>query len=162
MSRPLPGEKFGGGPIADASLEGYRRWAGAVGELTFLFLSEGAKVLRRAGGPGMLVQITNASARTVEPGEGMWSAGHHSLRALTEAAAEELRPDGIRVALLRIDGPIRSTKSEGHLLADNVPDDAVLKQTEIAGALTALISQSQAGITYELALTASGRRVTPF
>jgi short-subunit dehydrogenase len=87
----------------------------------------------------------------------MWSAGHHALRALTEAAAEELRPEGIRVALLRIDGPIRSPKSEPRLKAENVPDDAVLDQGQIAAALAALVAQGDEAFTYELGLTATGR-----
>lgn len=158
VGRPLPGEPFGGGPIAAGSLKDYRRWSNAVGELTFTFLVEGARALRRVGG-GTLVQITNATARRPQPGAGMWSAGHHALSALVETAAEEFRPEGIRVALLRIDGPIRSPKSEPRLIAENVPDDAVLDQREIAAAFASLVAQEEHAFTYELALTAIGRPV---
>src|ERR671931_2339602 len=41
-ARPPGSGPFGGGPIAEATLEGYRGWGGAVGQQAFVFLNTGA------------------------------------------------------------------------------------------------------------------------
>src|SRR5437588_1909424 len=102
---PLGEGAFGGGPITDADLATFRTWAFAVAEQTFVFLSRSGAALRRAGG-GTLVQVTGGSSLRASAGRGPWSAGASATRALTQAAAEELRDDGVHVALLVIDGPI--------------------------------------------------------
>jgi NAD(P)-dependent dehydrogenase (short-subunit alcohol dehydrogenase family) len=64
-AQPQAGEPFGGGAVADASLEAYRRWGPAVSEAAFVFLSEGGHHLRAAahrGGPGLEPVIRPASA----------------------------------------------------------------------------------------------------
>src|SRR5690348_4852783 len=104
-ARPPGGGPFGGGPVAEATLEGYRGWGGAVGEQTFVFLSEGARALRATGG-GALVQTTGGSARRAMGGRGLWASGAAASRALVHAAAQELREEGIHVALLIIDATI--------------------------------------------------------
>ena len=45
-SSPAP---FGGGPLADATLDAWRGWGGAVAEQGFVFLSEGARALDMRG-----------------------------------------------------------------------------------------------------------------
>ena len=40
------------------------------------------------------------------PGRGLWAAGAFGVRAITQAAALELRPQGIHVALLIVDAGI--------------------------------------------------------
>src|ERR1700728_4035629 len=72
---PEAGEPFGGGAVADASLEQYRRWGTAHSEAAFVFLSEGARMLREAGDGGTLVQITGEAARRVTPRQGPWASG---------------------------------------------------------------------------------------
>ena len=85
------GGGFGGGPIADATIEDWRGWGGAVAEQGFAFLSESARALREQGRGGTIVQVTGGSARRAMPGRGLWSAGAQSVRALVHAAAQELR-----------------------------------------------------------------------
>ena len=46
---PDDGTGFGGGPIADATLDGFRGWAVAVAEQAFVFLSTGVRALRESG-----------------------------------------------------------------------------------------------------------------
>ena len=46
---PDDGKGFGGGAIADATLEGFRGWAAAVAEQSFVFLSTGIRALRESG-----------------------------------------------------------------------------------------------------------------
>ena len=49
------------------------------------------------------------------PGRGLWAAGAFSTRAITQAAAQELREQGIHVALLIVDAGIEPV--------DGVPED---------------------------------------
>ncbi|MEN3279062.1 MAG: hypothetical protein V7607_202 [Solirubrobacteraceae bacterium] len=156
VSQPRPGEPFGGGPVADASLEQYRRWGAAVGEVAFVFLSEGARALRATGTGGALIQITNSTARRVRPGQGSWSAGHHALRALVLAAAAELREEGIRAYLLSVDAPIESAKTAQRLADEGIPAEATADQAAIAGAVAYLAGQPERAMSHELAVTASG------
>ena len=50
-------------------LDDYRGWGSAVGEQAFVFLSEGGRALRDAGG-GTLIQVTGGSSRRAMPGRG--------------------------------------------------------------------------------------------
>jgi 3-oxoacyl-[acyl-carrier protein] reductase len=150
---------FGGGPVADAQLDDWRAWGGAVAEQGFLFLSEGARALREQGRGGTLVQVTGGSARRAMPGRGLWSAGAQAVRALVHAAAQELREEGIHVALLIVDGTIASPKTADR--TREAPRHALADQAEIARAVAYLAGQSRRGWTHELTLTPSGDRWTP-
>jgi NAD(P)-dependent dehydrogenase (short-subunit alcohol dehydrogenase family) len=93
------------------------------------------------------------------PGRGLWSAGAQSVRALVHAAAQELRDDGIHVALLIVDATIESPKT-----ADFTRDaarDSLGDQAEIARAVAYLAGQSRRGWSHELTVTPSGDRWTP-
>jgi hypothetical protein len=56
-----------------------------------------------------LMQVTGGSARRTKAGRGLWAAGAHGVRAITQAAALELRPAGIHVALQIVDAGIEVT-----------------------------------------------------
>jgi NAD(P)-dependent dehydrogenase (short-subunit alcohol dehydrogenase family) len=156
--RPPGGGPFGGGPIAGADLDGYRGWGGAVGEQAFVFLNPGANALRAAGG-GALIQVTGGSARRALPGRGIWASGTAALRALTHAAAQELREEGIHVALLIVDATIESPKTAD--FTRDAPPDSLADQAEIARAVEYLAGQSARGLTHELTLTPAGDRWLP-
>ena len=53
------------------------------------------------------MQVTGGSSRRAMPGRGLWAAGAFGVRALTQAAALELRERGIHVALLIVDAGIQ-------------------------------------------------------
>lgn len=152
-----PGTPWGGGPIADGALESFEGWGPAVARLGFGFLSEGARALRAHGG-GTLIQVTNATSLHPAAGAGPWSSGHHSLRALTLAAAQELRAEGIHACLLAVDAPIDSPKSAPRLAAGGIPVEGTVDMAEIASAVAFLAGQGPRGVTYELRLTALGAR----
>jgi len=156
---PAGGGTWGGGPIADADLDAYRGWGGAVSEQAFVFLSTGARALRAAGAGGTLVQVTGGSARRAMAGRGIWAAGTAALRALTHAAAQELRGEGIHVALLIVDGTIESPKTAG--LTRDTAREALVDQAEIARAVEYLAGQGERGLTHELTLTPAGDRWLP-
>src|SRR5215218_998977 len=135
-ARPTGEGPFGGGPVADGTLEAFRGWASAVAEQAFVFLSEGARALRAAGGGGALVQVTGGSARRAMPGRGPWAAGAAAARALTHAAAQELREEGIHAALLVVDATIASPKTAGMIAGR--PPEATADQADVARAVAYL------------------------
>jgi NAD(P)-dependent dehydrogenase (short-subunit alcohol dehydrogenase family) len=160
-AQPEAGEPFGGGIVADASLEQYQRWGSAVGEAAFVFLSEGARVLREAGDGGTLVQIAGEAARRVTPGQGPWASGQLASRALVQSAAQELRGEGIRACLLLVDAPVESPGTPGQPADAGLPSVATVRPEDVAAAVAFLAGQDMRGITYELQLTAAGQDWRP-
>lgn len=157
-ARPTGDGPFGGGPLGEADLSAFRGWTAAVAEQAFVFLSEGTRALRESGG-GTLIQLTGGSARRPMPGRGLWSAGAHALRALTLAAAQELREEGIHVALLIVDATIESPKTAA-FTADQ-PREALADQALVAEAVSYLAGQGIRGLTHELVITPAGDRWIP-
>src|SRR3954469_18064413 len=82
---------FGGGPIVEAALDGFDSWAAAPARAAFSFLSAGGQFAIAQGRAATLVQVTGGSARRALPGRGLWAAGSFGVRAITNAAALELR-----------------------------------------------------------------------
>lgn len=156
---PDDGQGFGGGPIADATLEGFRGWAAVVAEQAFVFLSTGIHALREAGEGGTLIQVTGGSARRAMPGRGLWSAGGQATRAMVHAAAQELREEGIHVALLIVDATIESPKTAG--FTRDAPKNALGDMRLIAEAVEYLALQQPRAYTHELMLTPAGDRWVP-
>jgi len=157
-ARPTGGP-WGGGPLADAGPEAFEAWTGAVARQAFTFLSVGASVLRAQGRGGTLVQVTGGSARRGMPGRGLWAAGAAATRALVQAAAQELRAEGIHVALLIVDATIASPKTAER--TRDVPREALADQEEIARAVAYLAGQAATGYTHELVVTPAGERWVP-
>lgn len=157
-ARPPGAGPFGGGPLADADLEGFRGWTVAVAEQAFVFLSAGADALRADGG-GALVQITGGSARRAIPGRGLWAAGAFATRALVQAAAQELRAEGIHAALLAVDATIESPKTAA-FTADQ-PKEALADMGQVADAVFFLVEQGSRALTHELVVTPAGERWVP-
>jgi NAD(P)-dependent dehydrogenase (short-subunit alcohol dehydrogenase family) len=155
-ARPTKPGPFGGGNLADADVEDFRGWTGAVAEQAFVFLSEGAKAVSPGG---TLIQVTGGSARRPLPGKGLWGAGAAATRALTLASAQELRERGIHVALLIVDATIESSKTAA--FTAGAPPNSLGDMGQIAGAVEFLASQSARSYTHELVLTPSGDRWIP-
>jgi NAD(P)-dependent dehydrogenase (short-subunit alcohol dehydrogenase family) len=153
-ARPTRPGPFGGGALGEATVEDFRGWTGAVAEQAFVFLSEGV----RAGGR-TLIQVTGGSARRAMPGRGLWAAGAAATRALVHAAAQELRADGIHVALLVVDATIESPKTAA-LIAGR-PQNESADMAEIARAVEYLAKQSPRAFTHELVVTPAGDRWVP-
>jgi NAD(P)-dependent dehydrogenase (short-subunit alcohol dehydrogenase family) len=153
-ARPTREGPFGGGPLGEATVEDFRGWAGAVAEQAFVFLSEGVRA-----GASTLIQVTGGSARRAMPGRGLWAAGAAATRALVHAAAQELRADGIHVALLVVDATIDSPKTAAYIAGK--PKNETADQAEIARAVEYLASQSPRAYTHELVVTPSGDRWVP-
>jgi NAD(P)-dependent dehydrogenase (short-subunit alcohol dehydrogenase family) len=156
-ARPTGGGPFGGGELADADLDAFRGWTVAVAEQAFVFLSVASAALRGSG--GTLVQITGGSARRAMPGKGLWAAGAFATRALVQAAAQELRGEGIHVALLAVDATLESPRTEPFTRGQ--PRDALGDMTEVAKAVEFLADQGSRSLTHELVVTPAGERWVP-
>jgi NADP-dependent 3-hydroxy acid dehydrogenase YdfG len=81
------------------------------------------------------------------------------VRALTHAAAQELRGTGIHVALLIVDGIIKSPKT-AHMTR-GMADDALVQSEDVAHAVRFLATQSARGMSHELVITPAGDRWLP-
>jgi len=135
---------FGGGRLAEAEPSGVEDWSVMPVRGAFAFLSACARFLTDQGGPATVVQVTGGSARRGMPGRGLWAAGAFGVRALTQAAAAELRESGIHVALLIVDATIDRSGSDGAGSAD---------PASLAGAVAYLAAQSPRAMTHELQVT---------
>jgi NAD(P)-dependent dehydrogenase (short-subunit alcohol dehydrogenase family) len=157
-SRPPTSGPFGGGDLAAADLAAFRGWTVAPAEQAFVFLSAGALALQQDRG-GALVQITGGSARRAMPGKGLWAAGAFATRALVQAAAQELRSEGIHVALLAVDATIESPKTAAY--TRDQPREALADMNQIASAVAFLVNQGARALTHELVVTPAGERWVP-
>jgi NAD(P)-dependent dehydrogenase (short-subunit alcohol dehydrogenase family) len=153
-ARPTRDGPFGGGTLSEATVEDFRGWTGAVAEQAFVFLSEGVRA-----GAQTLIQVTGGSARRAMPGRGLWAAGAAATRALVHAAAQELRADGIHVALLIVDATIDSPKTAAFIAGKDANETA--DQVQIARAVEYLATQTPRAYTHELVVTPAGDRWVP-
>lgn len=146
------GGPFGGGTLAESEPDSFDRWATSPARGAYGALSASARFLKAQGGPATVIQITGGSSRRAMPGRGLWAAGAFAVRALTQAAALELREEEIHVALLIVDAGIdRSGEGDAHS-AD---------QPSLAGAVAYLASQSPRAMTHELQVTPALDNWTP-
>jgi NAD(P)-dependent dehydrogenase (short-subunit alcohol dehydrogenase family) len=155
--RPADGSPFGGGPMVTATTTALETWGTAVARQTLVFLAAASAALN--GRRGTIVQITGAPARRANAERGLVAAGMAGVRALTQAAAQELRAAGVHVALLIVDGIIESPKTAR--MAAGMPTEALVQQVDVAHAVRFLAAQSPRGMTHELVLTPAGDRWVP-
>src|SRR6266571_1434797 len=92
--------------LAESDPDSFERWATSPARGAYAALGASARFLKAQGGPAAVIQITGGSARRAMPGRGLWAAGAFGVRALTQAAALELREQEIHVALLVVDAGI--------------------------------------------------------
>lgn len=143
---------FGGGPLAQAAPTGFEDWAAMPVRGAFAFLSASARFFTEQIGPATVVQVTGGSARRAMAGRGLWAAGAFGVRALTQAAALELREHGIQVTLLIVDATIDRSGGSGRDSAD---------PASLADAVAYLAAQSPRAMTHELQVTPALDRWVP-
>ena len=141
---------FGGGPIAAADADAFDSWAVSPARSAFAFLSGAGSFLVAQARPATLVQVTGGSSRRAMPGRGLWAAGAFGVRAITQAAALELREQGIQVALLIVDAGIEPLT--GPARPGSVPE-ALADPRQLAEAVVFLAGQGSRAATHELQLT---------
>jgi len=141
---------FGGGPIAQADAEAFDAWGVAPARSAFAFLSGAGSFLAQAGRPATLIQATGGSSRRAMPGRGLWAAGAFGVRAITQAAALELRSQGIHVALLIIDAGIEPLSGQTR---PGSRREELADPCELADAVLFLARQGARAATHELQVT---------
>jgi NADP-dependent 3-hydroxy acid dehydrogenase YdfG len=141
---------FGGGPIAEASADAFDSWAIAPARSAFAFLSGAGRFLLAQGRPSTLIQVTGGSSRRAIPGRGLWAAGAFGVRAITQAAALELRQQGIHVALLIVDAGIEPLRGDPR---PGVERETMADPRQIADAVLFLAAQGARAATHELQIT---------
>jgi 3-oxoacyl-[acyl-carrier protein] reductase len=146
---------FGGGPIAEAAPDAFDAWAAAPARAAFTFLSASGSFLRAQGSPATVVQATGGSSRRAASGRGLWAAGAFGVRAITQAAALELREHGIHVALLIIDAGIQPLSDE------RPPKPELADPRDLANAVLFLAEQGARAATHELQVTPLAERWVP-
>jgi NAD(P)-dependent dehydrogenase (short-subunit alcohol dehydrogenase family) len=149
---------FGGGPLAEAGPTAFDDWAAAPGRAAFTFLSAAARYALEQQRPATLIQVTGGSARRAMPGRGLWAAGAFAVRAITQAAALELREQGIHVALLIVDAGIEPFEGGGR---EGVDPATLADPREIADAVRFLAEQGARAATHELQVTPLAERWVP-
>lgn len=154
-TRPGP---FGGGPLLEADASAIEPYASELVPQVFTFLRVCGRALVEEGG-GTLVQVTGGSARRAMAGKGAWAAGAFATRALTQAAALELREHGVHAALLVVDATIESEKTQGALRG--APPEASASHADVADAVEFLVRQTPRAWTHELQITPAGDRWVP-
>jgi NAD(P)-dependent dehydrogenase (short-subunit alcohol dehydrogenase family) len=145
---------FGGGPLAEAAPDAFDAWAAAPGRAAFTFLSAAARFALQQDRPATLIQVTGGSSRRAMSGRGLWAAGAFGVRAITQAAALELRERGIHVALLIVDAGIEPFEG-------GAGDPASADPREIARAVVFLAEQGARAATHELQVTPLAERWVP-
>jgi NAD(P)-dependent dehydrogenase (short-subunit alcohol dehydrogenase family) len=143
---------FGGGPLSEAEPDAFEQWASLPARGAFAFLSATARFMIDQGGEATIVQVTGGSSKRAMPGRGLWAAGAFSVRALTQAAALELREHRIHAALLVVDASIDRSGTDNLRSAD---------PASLAGAVAYLAGQSPRAMTHELQVTPALDNWTP-
>jgi len=128
------------------------------GAAPFSFLSASGRFAIAQGRAATLVQVTGGSARRALPGRGLWAAGSFGVRAITNAAALELRPRGIQVTLLVVDAGIQPLDGSAR---GGVSPEALADPRRIADAVLFLANQDARSATHELQLTPLAENWTP-
>jgi NAD(P)-dependent dehydrogenase (short-subunit alcohol dehydrogenase family) len=147
-----PKGRFGGGDLittSDDAMEPYLEQL--LPEVFAFFRLVGGSLAERGG--GTLVQVTGGSARRALPGRAPWASGAAGTRALSQAAANELKPKGVHACLLICDGSFGGPGDD----AGGEKIDTV----ELAKAVQYLHEQGRSAWTHELVVTPIGDRWTP-
>src|SRR5471032_1153444 len=110
------------------------------------------------GRAATLIQVTGGSARRAMPSRGLWAAGSFGVKAITNAAALELRPHGIQVTLLIIDAGIQPLTGAAR---PGVAPATLADPHQIADAIRFLANQGARAATHELQLTPLAENWTP-
>ena len=144
-----PKGRFGGGDLTttdDDAMAPYLEQL--LPEVFSFFRLCGASLAER--GSGTIVQVTGGSSRRAMPGRGLWAAGAFGVRAVTQAAALELRTRGIHVALLIVDAGIEPYAGGGR---PGVDPEALADPRRVADAVVFLAEQGPRAATHELQVT---------
>ena len=147
-----PKGRFGGGDLATTDDDAMSPYLEQLLPEVFGFFRTCGAVLAEQGS-GTMIQVTGGSARRALPGRAPWGAGAAATRALSQAAANELREKGVHVALLICDGSFGGPGDDR--------DGKAIDTVELAKAVRYLHEQGRSAWTHEIVVTLVGDRWTP-
>jgi NAD(P)-dependent dehydrogenase (short-subunit alcohol dehydrogenase family) len=147
-----PKGRFGGGDLTTTDDDAMSPYLQQLLPEVFAFFRICGGVLAEQG-RGTIVQVTGGSARRALPGRAPWGAGAAATRALSQAAANELRAHGVHAALLVCDGSFGEPGNDA--------DGNRIDTRELAKAVQYLHEQGRSAWTHELVVTPIGDRWTP-
>ena len=147
-----PKGRFGGGDLITTDERAMSPYLEQLLPAVFGFYRiVGAAMVAR--GSGTIVQVTGGSARRALPGRAPWGAAAAATRALSQAAANELRAGGVHACLLVCDGSFGEPGNDhGGEKIDTV---------ELAKTVRFIHDQGRSAWTHELVVTPIGDRWTP-
>jgi len=147
-----PKGRFGGGDLVTTDDDAMAPYLEQVLPTSFAFFRICGAALIEHGG-GTIIQVTGGSSRRALPGRAPWGAGAAGQRALSQAAANELKPHGVHAALLVCDGSFGGP-------GDDAGGEKI-DTRELARAVQFLHEQGRSAWTHELVVTPVGDRWTP-
>ena len=147
-----PKGRFGGGDLTTTDDDAMSPYLEQLLPEVFAFFRICGGALAQQGS-GTIVQVTGGSARRALPGRAPWGAGAAGTRALSQAAANELRAHGVHAALLVCDGSFGGPGDDA--------DGQRIDTRELAKAVQYLHEQGRSAWTHELVVTPIGDRWTP-
>jgi NAD(P)-dependent dehydrogenase (short-subunit alcohol dehydrogenase family) len=147
-----PKGRFGGGDLTTTDDDALSPYLEQLLPEVFAFFRVCGGSLAERGG-GTLIQVTGGSARRALPQRAPWGAGAAAVRALSQAAANELKPRNVHAALLVCDGSFGEDDDDAG--GERIP------LRELAKTVQFLHEQGRGAWTHELVVTPVGDRWTP-
>ncbi|RBP12297.1 NADP-dependent 3-hydroxy acid dehydrogenase YdfG [Roseiarcus fermentans] len=135
------------GTIEEVSAEDFERsWrVNALG----LFLSAREVIpAMRAGGKGAIIVVGATASRRGVAGTAAFAPAKMAQKGLAESMARHLGPAGIHVALIVVDGIVRSPAAQARY-ADR-PADAFIAPAAVADIAAALVNQDRSAWSFEV------------
>jgi NAD(P)-dependent dehydrogenase (short-subunit alcohol dehydrogenase family) len=147
-----PKGRFGGGDLTTTDDDAMSPYLEQLLPEVFAFFRVCGGALAERGG-GTLIQVTGGSARRALPQRAPWGAAAAGVRALSQAAANELKPRNVHAALLVCDGSFGEDDDDAG--GERIP------LRELAKTVQFLHEQGRGAWTHELVVTPVGDRWTP-
>ncbi|MGH2940238.1 MAG: SDR family NAD(P)-dependent oxidoreductase [Solirubrobacterales bacterium] len=148
------------GPLAETSVEDYRRAMALSVRGTFLTLKYALPVMMRQEG-GRVVVLTSVGALRGQAGAGVRAATHHALRGMTMNVAHEYAAHGIRTHLLCVGstpaGAEGSAEDEGRAVGQ--PQDRAPRPEEVSEVVTWLLLESPDHLNGQVVVVDGGRAI---
>ena len=135
------------GTVEDVSPEDFERaWrVNALG--LFLAARQAIPAMRRRGQGAIIVVGATASRRGVA-GTAAFAPAKMAQKALAESMARHLWPAGIHVALIIVDGGVRSPAAQAR--SPGRPEDAFIAPSGVADIAAALVRQDRSAWSFEV------------
>jgi len=147
-----PKGRFGGGDLTTTDDDAMSPYLEQLLPEVFAFFRVCGGALAERGG-GTLIQVTGGSARRALPQRAPWGAAAAGVRALSQAAANELKPRNVHAALLVCDGSFGEDDDDAG--GERIP------LRELAKTVQFLHEQGRGAWTHELVVTPVSDRWTP-